>query len=147
MESSKSPLWQYLFRIDWASEDEALTTDLVTFSEEMSCLWNLSTEETEAERRSVKGQPERHSKFQSSSHGYTKRPYHIKQMTPHTHNPRSPQALLTRISFPKCHHFRAFLLTTPAFGTTYNKVYIESQKSFSGAAKADWDRSNPLEWH
>lgn len=33
-------------------------TDLVTFSEEMSCLWNLSTEKTEAERRSVKGQPE-----------------------------------------------------------------------------------------
>lgn len=33
-------------------------TDLVTFSEEMSCLWNLSTEKTEAERRSVKDQPE-----------------------------------------------------------------------------------------
>lgn len=148
MENSKSPMWQYLLRIDWASEDEALMTDLVTFSEEMSCLWNLSTEKTEAERRSVKGQPEWHSKFQRNSHGYTKRPYHIKRMTlPHTHNPRSPQALLARKSFPKCRHFSAFLLTTPASGNIWNKVYIESQKSFSGAAKADWDRSKHLEWH
>lgn len=55
-------------------------TDLVAFSEEMSCLWNFSTEKTEAERWSDKGQPELHSKFQTSSHGYTRRPYHIRQM-------------------------------------------------------------------
>lgn len=139
-------LWQYLFRIDWASEDKALMTDLVASSEEMSCLWNLSTEETEAEGQSVKGQPELHNKFQSSSHAYTRRAYHIKQMIPPLQPPFSTSSASQKI-LSKYRHFRAFLLTAPASGNTWNKTYIESQKSFSGAAKDDWDRNKQLECH
>lgn len=104
-------------------------TDLVASSEEMSCLWNLSTEETEAEGRSVKGQPKLHNKFQCSSHGYTRRPYHIKQMTPPLQPPFSTSSASQKI-LSKYRHFRAFLLTAPVSGNTWNKIYIESQKSF-----------------